>query len=103
MSEKYIPYYVQVQDAVKNLKPEYKIVRLELDVDKAWVFIKRKERQYFEQEIPLRELEKDSQELAERIVRLVENYWTGWGYKKGLRDLKSQPELDDEPDQVMRG
>jgi len=80
-------YTSKVIKELATLK-DYIFVDFSINVDGSHcLLVQRTEHQYFEKKI-YREDKKDPKEMALSIYNQVEAYWTGWGFKKGLRNTK---------------
>ena len=83
----YKSYYDKVIETIKETK-KYPLVLFSVNVDgSVCLLVKRKDRQYYEKKLQRVEILESSDDMAKHIIACVEAYWTGWGFKKGLRKV----------------
>lgn len=84
MHKSYFDVVIEKIEEAKN----YPFINFSINVDgTACLLVKRQDHQYYERKFQNNELNKDSTKMAQSIIDKVEAYWTGWGFKKGLRDV----------------
>jgi len=85
----YEPYTDRVLKEIAK-KSDYPFVDFSIQVNGTYnLVIKREDKQYFETQYTKEDKIEDVSKMADKIVKQTEAYWTGWGFKKGLRDSPS--------------